>query len=101
MKVISCSVSLDLDLSLSLVEGGVRCVRWRSLTSFLFVVVAVFVGTTTCYVQFRLITRNLHARVCVRRSYGTRSQPLSAAAVGRDISGQSGLLAWNQEGVET
>lgn len=56
MKVISCSVSLDLDLSLSLVEGGVRCVRWRSLTSFLFVVVAVFVGTTTCYVQFRLIT---------------------------------------------
>lgn len=75
--------------------------RWRSLTSFLFVVVVAFVGTTTCYVQFRMITRNLHARVCVRRSYGTRSQPLSAAAVGRDISGQSGLMAWNQEGVET
>lgn len=31
----------------------------------------------------------MYTRVCVRRSYGTRSQPLSAA-VGRDISGQSG-----------
>lgn len=58
------------------------------------------VQLTTVTVLYKL-TRNLHARVFVRRSYGTRSQPLSAAAVGRDISGQSGLMAWNQEGVET
>uniref|UniRef100_A0A8D8GZW0 (northern house mosquito) hypothetical protein n=1 Tax=Culex pipiens TaxID=7175 RepID=A0A8D8GZW0_CULPI len=89
--------------SLSLGEGGVRCVRWRSLTSFcLFVVVVAFVGTKTCYVQFRMITRNLHACVCVRRSYGTRSQTAF-----RCCSWQKYIWpiwvgsAWNQEGVET
>lgn len=80
--------------------GGVRCVRWRSLTNFVRLVLLLLAsGPTTCYVQFRMITRNVCKCVCwmqcsswvvVANEFASRNHfPLQLT----DITGQSGWLA--------